>query len=77
MDFKWTESIETILGVKRRMNLHSGEELHVPRNLQMIFETSSIEKVKLKIQTVANDSFNLRIFSKHMLLDVENIDLLL
>ena len=49
MDFKWTESIETILGVKRRMNLHSGEELHVPRNLQMIFETSSIEKVKLKI----------------------------
>ena len=59
MDFKWTESIETILGVKRRMNLHSGEELHVPRNLQMIFETSSIEKVKLKIQTVANDSFNL------------------
>ena len=75
MDFKWTESIETILGVKRRMNLHSGEELHVPRNLQMIFETSSIEKVKLKIQTVANDSFNF--FSKHMLLDVENIDLLL
>ena len=45
MDYKWTETIETILGFKRRMNLHSGEELHVPRNVQMIFETSSIEKV--------------------------------
>ena len=45
MDYKWTETIETIIGVKRKMNLHSGEELHVPRNMQMIFETSSIEKV--------------------------------
>ena len=45
MDYKWTETIETIIGVRRRMYLHSGEELHVPRNMQMIFETSSIEKV--------------------------------
>ena len=45
MDHKWTETIETIIGVRRRMNLHSGEELYVPRNIQLIFETSSIEKV--------------------------------
>ena len=45
MDYKWTETIETIIGVRRKMNLHSGEELHVPRNMQMIFETASINKV--------------------------------
>ena len=44
MDHKWTETIETIIGIGR-MNLHSGEGLYVSRNMQLIFETSSIEKV--------------------------------
>ena len=45
MDHKWTETIETIIGFGR-MNLHSGEQLYIPRNVQLIFETSSIEKVR-------------------------------
>ena len=48
MDQKWTETVEMVIA-SGHMNLHSGEEMDVSGNMQLLFETSSIAKVVLYV----------------------------